>query len=56
MKNVSAKKHKEIKQACISLESIIFVYVLLYFSPVAKLWPEKKSFLKFSFFKGTPRP
>ena len=38
LKNVSAKKHKETKKACISFKSIIFVKKMfwLYFSPIAR--------------------
>ena len=48
LKNVSAKKHKETKQACISFKSIIFVKNIfcLYFSPIVKLWPRKKVIFK----------
>ena len=57
LRNVSAKKHKQIK-VCNSLKGIIFVkkHILPFFSSIAKLTKKKKSFLKFSFFEGTPRP
>ena len=56
LKNVTPKKHKETKKACISFKNLIFVkknIFCLYFSLLAKLWPRG---LKVSFFEGTPRP
>ena len=60
LKNVSAKKHKETEKGCISLKSIIFAKKKIYFALTLVRQQnsdqEKKSFLKFSFFEGTPRP
>ena len=46
------------KKLVLCLKALFFVKYMFffYFSPIAKLWPRKKSFLKFSFFEGTPRP
>ena len=50
------KKHKRL---VLRLEALYLVKNIfcLYFSPIPKLWSrKKKSFLKFSFFEGTPKP
>ena len=59
LRNVSSEKHKETKKACILFKSIIFVkkHILpLLQSSNKSLTKKKNSFLKFSFFEGTPRP
>ena len=49
------KKHKRL---VLRLEALYLVKNIfcLYFSPYQNSDQEKKSFLKFSFFEGTPRP
>ena len=58
LKNVRAKKHKETKKACISFKSINFVkqHSAFFLVKQQNSDQEKKSFLKFSCFEGTPRP
>ena len=54
-----ARKNKETKQASIAFKSIIFVkkyFLPLVYSNSKALTKKKKSFLKFPFFEGTPRP
>ena len=59
LRNVSVKKLKETKRARIRLKALFLLKNIfcLQFSLITKtLIKKKKSFLKFSFFEGTPRP
>ena len=50
LRTVSAKKHKEIKKACISFIFIKKNIFCLFFIPVAKFWSRKKVIFKVSVF------
>ena len=54
---LARKNIKKPKRLALRLEALYSVKNIfcLYFSPIPKLWSRKKSFLKFSFFEGTPR-
>ena len=52
LKNVSAKKHKERKQACILKALFLSKNIFCpYFSPIVKLNNKKSQFLSFHFLK-----
>ena len=58
LRNVSTKNHKETKRLVLHLEALYLLKTYFTFSLVQyqNSDQEKKSFLKFSFFEGTPRP
>ena len=59
LRNVSAKKHKETKSLVFRLKALFLFkkHILPFlYSNSKTLIKKKKSFLKYSFFEGTPRP
>ena len=58
LKNVSTKNRKKWKRLVSRLKALFLLKstFYLYFGPEANSDEEKESFLKFSFFEGTPRP